>query len=118
MREELIRRLSVRGAQAQLARALSVAPTTVNNWANGRNIPEPELWPAIEAALGIEPGALVALAMPPGATDVLADLRDMVRSMASTVQRLEGRVAELEARDREAAAPGPPRRRAAKSTPR
>ena len=97
MKDELIRRLSVRGVQAKVARDLSLSATTVNKWAMGYNLPEPERWPALEQSLGMEPGTLAAMATPPGSPDLLAELRSEIRRLGAELQSLRSEVAELRA---------------------
>lgn len=49
-------RTHARRAKSELARAVGVSPATVTKWVDGGTCPEPDRWPAIEVALGYEPG--------------------------------------------------------------
>lgn len=113
MKEELIRRLSVRGVQAKVARDLSLSATTVNKWAMGYNLPEPERWAALEQSLGMEPGTLAALSTPPGSPDLLAELRNELRRMGVELQHLRDEVAELRGERQRSDSASPRSRRAA-----
>lgn len=95
MRNELMTRLRVRGMQARVARDLGLSATTVNKWAMGYNLPEPERLPALEAALDMEPGSLGALAMPPGAGDLIGELRNEIRSLGVEVAQLRSELQQL-----------------------
>lgn len=53
-------RVQGRGAQTRLAEQMGVTLGTVSHWVNGRAAPEPHRWPAIEEALGLDPGSLKA----------------------------------------------------------
>lgn len=116
LKKELMQLLGVRGVQARVARDLSLSATTVNKWAMGYNLPEPERLPALEQSLGVPAGHLSALVMPPAAETVIDELRGMLRQMGDVVRRLEDRVAELEGQVSAADPPSRPPRRAVRST--
>jgi DNA-binding transcriptional regulator YdaS (Cro superfamily) len=116
MKSELMHKLNERGAQARVARALSISATTVNNWAAGRNAPERERWAAIEKALDMEPGTLAALSTPPGAGDLIGELRSAIRSLDEEVQHLRAELAALRAELPPLPRATPSPRRAARST--
>jgi transcriptional regulator with XRE-family HTH domain len=46
------------GAQTELAKACGVRVQTVNKWKQGQTSPEPERWPIIEQALGLDEGKI------------------------------------------------------------
>jgi DNA-binding transcriptional regulator YdaS (Cro superfamily) len=49
------------GSQAELARRLGIAPTSITRWRDGTTTPRREHWPAIEEFLGILPGTIAKL---------------------------------------------------------
>lgn len=51
-----------RGARSGLARHTGTTPTTVARWASGPHHPERDRWPAIEAYLELDAGAISAAA--------------------------------------------------------
>lgn len=53
---------------------------TVSKWKDGQVVPDPERWPTIEAALGMEPGHLSALSGLPTSADRLEELRARIRA--------------------------------------
>lgn len=89
VRELITDALSARGAGAQtrLAREVGVAAQTVNKWVKGQTLPTRDKLPAIEKALAMTPGTLLA-----AAGFAAADVPD---SLAERLGRLEAEVAEL-----------------------
>lgn len=76
--------------QAQIAARLGVTQATVSRWARGEMSPDRELWPAIEALLGLslpgyEPEAV-------GDHEArISQLEDEVRGLLLAVRELQGR---------------------------
>jgi DNA-binding transcriptional regulator YdaS (Cro superfamily) len=52
-----------RGTQTEMANVLGVSQPTVQRWFAGESSPEPVLWSAIEAHMGIEAGTLRAASL-------------------------------------------------------
>lgn len=80
-----------RGAAADLARCLKVAPGTVTKYVKGEIQPDVDRWEAIEKCLGLDLGLLAResgyRSVP---MDELAELREQVRRLQQTVDRLLG----------------------------
>jgi transcriptional regulator with XRE-family HTH domain len=113
LKNELMKLLGVRGVQARVARDLSLSATTVNKWAMGYNLPEPERLPDVERALGLPEGHLTVLAMPQGAEGLLADLRNEIQRLGADVQQLRSELAALRDERRQPPGGSPKPRRAA-----
>lgn len=92
-------KLLQRGDASALARAVEVSGETVSRWKSGESVPEPFRWPAIEKALGYEPGTFEAesglarapedtLARIAGLESTVAELRDLVAKQGQILSDL------------------------------
>lgn len=91
---------SPRGTQSRLAEAVGVSPQTVNKWASGANDPDPERWPEIEEALGLESGAIERAAMVGAALRLdkvtrrdVDEILERIESIHVSLRRLEDALA-------------------------
>jgi len=84
-----------RGEQSRIADALLIRAQTVNKWAKGYNVPEPERWAQLEELLHLEPGALAAAAgfTPPSPAFDIAELVAEVQRQGAAIARIEARLA-------------------------
>lgn len=98
MQKILREALSTRGAQARLVVALGLPKSTVNNWATGKNTPEPSRWGAIEEALGLAPMTLANAAgvTLPADPDRYAALEAEVRRQGDELRQLRATLHEVE----------------------
>lgn len=85
-----------------MAEAVGVTPQTINKWAMGQTMPEPDRWPAVEAFLELDDGAIAAafgVTRPgPGsdaADESLDELRALIAQLGDDVSSLRAEVAEL-----------------------
>lgn len=80
---ELRAAVGQRGRQVALAKAVGVAPQTINKWVQGQTRPEPQSWRAIEDCLGWPSGRINDLLGPePG------DLVKRIEHLEAEVLRL------------------------------
>lgn len=86
-----------RGTQTRIADALGVRVQTVNKWAKGYNLPEPQHLPQLEQLLRLKKGALQvagAVAIRPDTSDI-GRLTQLVADTVAEVRDLRAEVAQL-----------------------